>query len=360
VLLYSRMGQSVKVSKQPTQRHRGADPEDERSFGAGRLPYLRQAVHDVCWLLDRGYGIASATELAGDRYHLTRRQRIAVARCSCSATAKERRQSHCVFLVAVLVLISWAFTSCGVRDDKSGTPARGTNGSTPTSSTPLKSGDTAQVLLFNGTGTSPNDVKAFETLLKGKHVDYSKVNSWQLNAMSESQMRAYGLLIVPGGNFIDIGNGLTAATTANIRNAVQNGLNYLGVCAGAFLAGNSPPNGLNLTSGVRFGFYAAEDRGIRKAVVPIAVAGSPTLEHYWEDGPQLSGWGTVVGKYPDGTPAIVEGTVGSGWVLLCGVHPEAPTSWRRGMTFTTPVTSDNAYAWTLIHAALDRESLPHY
>ena len=78
------------------RRHRGADPEDERSFGAGRLADLRQAVHDVCWLLDRGYGIASATELAGDRYHLTRRQRIAVARCSCSGHARERRQAHCV------------------------------------------------------------------------------------------------------------------------------------------------------------------------------------------------------------------------------------------------------------------------
>jgi hypothetical protein len=78
------------------RRHRGADPEDERSFGSDRLADLRQAVHDVCWLLDRGYGIASATELAGDRYQLTRRQRIAVARCSCSSQAKERRQRHCV------------------------------------------------------------------------------------------------------------------------------------------------------------------------------------------------------------------------------------------------------------------------
>ena len=66
-----------------------------------------------------------------------------------------------------------------------------------------------QILLFNGTGTSPNDVAAFETILKGTHVNYSKVNSSQLNAMSESQMREYGLLIVPGGNFIDIGNRLT-------------------------------------------------------------------------------------------------------------------------------------------------------
>ncbi len=81
---------------QKPHRHRGADPEDERSFGAGRLADLRGAVHDVCWLLDRGYGISSAVELAGDRYHLTRRQRIAVARCACSTRAKERRQGHCV------------------------------------------------------------------------------------------------------------------------------------------------------------------------------------------------------------------------------------------------------------------------
>jgi hypothetical protein len=81
---------------QKISRHRGADPEDERSFGAGRLPALRQATSDLCWLLNHGYGIGSATELVGDRYHLTRRQRIAVARCACSGEAKERREDHCV------------------------------------------------------------------------------------------------------------------------------------------------------------------------------------------------------------------------------------------------------------------------
>jgi hypothetical protein len=264
------------------------------------------------------------------------------------------------FLGVSLVLISWAFTACGIRDDQSGTSEQGTNASTAADSTALKSDSAADILLFTGTGSSPNDVKAFETILKSKHVNYSKANSSQLNAMSESQMRAYGLLIIPGGNFIDIGNGLTPGATANIGKAVQNGLNYLGVCAGAFFAGNSPANGLNLTSGVKFGFYAAEDRGIRKAAVPLTVAGAPILEHYWEDGPQLSGWRAVVGKYPDGTPTIVEGTSGSGWVLLSGVHPEAPANWRHGMTFTTPVSADTAYAWTLIQAALNRELLPHF
>jgi hypothetical protein len=84
------------------------------------------------------------------------------------------------------------------------------------------------------------------------------------------------------------------------------------------------------------------------------------VEHYWEDGPELSGWGTVVGKYPDGTPAVVEGESGQGWMILVGVHPEAPETWRRGMTFTTPASIANAHAETLVRAALTRSSLPHY
>ena len=221
-------------------------------------------------------------------------------------------------------------------------------------------GAIAPILLFDGTGTSPGDVAAVETILNDNHLPYSTANSSRLNAMGESQIRSHRLLIVPGGNFVDLGNSLTPRTAANIRDAVQNGLNYLGICAGAFFAGNSPYNGLNLTAGVRFPFYSAENRGIRKTAVPIAAAGAPTLDQYWEDGPQFTGWGAVVGKYPDGTPAIVEGAFGSGWVVLTGVHPEAPAAWRRGMTFTTPAGVDNAYAATLIRAALNRSPLPHY
>ena len=81
---------------------------------------------------------------------------------------------------------------------------------------------------------------------------------------------------------------------------------------------------------------------------------------YWEDGPQLAGWGAVVGKYPDGTPAVVEGTSGEGWVILTGVHPEAPAAWRRGLIFTTPASVDHAYAGRLVSAALNRTWLSHW
>jgi glutamine amidotransferase-like uncharacterized protein len=244
-----------------------------------------------------------------------------------------------ILVVASLGLLLSCLPACAIRSTPSESPT---------------------ILLFNGSGTSPNDVAAIEKILNESDFSYTTANSRRLNKMSESQLKAYRLLIVPGGNFEQIGNGLRSSATANVRNAVHSGLNYLGICAGAFFSGDSPYNGLNLTSDVKFRFYALEERGVRKAAVAITIAGSPALTHYWEDGPQLTGWGDVVAKYPDGTPAIVEGNVGDGWVILSGIHPEAPERWRRGLTFNIPASIDNAYAATLISAALNRIRLEHY
>ena len=106
-----------------------------------------------------------------------------------------------VLILVSLILISRAFTACGVCDDQGSTPPGGTNPSSSTTSTSLKPDGAAPILLFNGTGVSPNDVAAFETILKGKHVNYSKVNSSQLNEMSESQIRGYGFADFSGWKF---------------------------------------------------------------------------------------------------------------------------------------------------------------
>jgi len=55
--------------------------------------------------------------------------------------------------------------------------------------------------------------------------------------------------------------------------------------------------------------------------------------------------------------------VPGGNFILVGVHPEAPDGWRRGMTFATSAdadNADNAYAATLIKAALEGARLPHF
>ena len=76
------------------QTHRGLAPQDARLFGARHLPALRAAAADLCWLLDRGYAWRSSVELAGNRYALTARQRMAVARCVCSRQDAHLRQQH--------------------------------------------------------------------------------------------------------------------------------------------------------------------------------------------------------------------------------------------------------------------------
>ena len=225
---------------------------------------------------------------------------------------------------------------------------------------PKKPHTPASTLLFDGFGTSRNDVYAIEKVLETRNISYDTADASELNAMSNQQLRAYRLIIFPGGNYITMGEHLNPETAQRIRTAIRNGTNYLGICAGAILAGNAKVNSLNLTSGVNFNFYAAVNRGIHKAAVPVSYPDIPPIEQYWEDGPQFSGWGKVVGKYPDEKPAIVEDTVGDGWVILCGVHPEAPQSWRTGMPFSTTAQAANDYAGTLVDAALNGRKLPSF
>lgn len=217
------------------------------------------------------------------------------------------------------------------------------------------------VLLYNGTGATPSDVSALEGVLATLKIKYATADSTQLNAMSEPQLGGYKLIIVPGGNSITIGESLTPQTASFIQTAVEGyGVHYLGICAGAFFGGSSIYNGVDLTSGVSFDFYVDEFKGIHLEPVELSFPGSAPLDVYWQDGPQLSGWGAAVAKYPDGTPAIVEGQSGNGFVIFTGVHLEAPESWRASLTFTTPLSVDLAYAGTVIQAALNGTQLPHF
>jgi Biotin-protein ligase, N terminal len=217
------------------------------------------------------------------------------------------------------------------------------------------------VLLFVGDGASSTDVTAVEGVLNTLGIGYITADSTQLNAMSEPQLGGYKLVIVPGGDSITIGESLTAETSSAIRGAVQDyGVHYLGLCAGAFFGGSSTYNGVDLTAGVPFDFYADEFKGIHEESVELSLPGNSSLDVYWQDGPQLSGWGAVVAKFPDGTPAIVEGQAGKGFVIFTGVHPEAPASWRAQLMFTTPLSVDLQYAGTVVQGALNGSPLPHF
>ena len=71
--------------------HRGPHPEDGELFAQSNWPRLRSAVFDYSWLLTRGYAECSAIKIVGDRYELSARQRMAVARSACADVALEQR-----------------------------------------------------------------------------------------------------------------------------------------------------------------------------------------------------------------------------------------------------------------------------
>ena len=83
------------------RKHRGAHPEDRKFFAEEQVLILCTAVSELSWLLTRDYSLKGALKLVGDRYTLTNRQRLAVARAACSDQSKERRAAVLVDTAAV-------------------------------------------------------------------------------------------------------------------------------------------------------------------------------------------------------------------------------------------------------------------
>ncbi len=71
--------------------HRAVFPKDAQDFSPASIPILRQAVHDLSWLLTRSYAVESSLKLVGDRYQLRKRQRLVVRRAACSDGAVAAR-----------------------------------------------------------------------------------------------------------------------------------------------------------------------------------------------------------------------------------------------------------------------------
>jgi len=77
-----------------SREHRGAHPDDARLFARDQWPALQRGSTELAWLLDRGYALRSSLALVGNRYALTQRQRVALARCSSDAAQIARRRAH--------------------------------------------------------------------------------------------------------------------------------------------------------------------------------------------------------------------------------------------------------------------------
>ena len=76
------------------QARRGFMPTDTRDFGEKALPILRKAAEEIYYLLNRGYPVTSTTRFVGDRYQLSERQRLALARTISPQSSIASRKSR--------------------------------------------------------------------------------------------------------------------------------------------------------------------------------------------------------------------------------------------------------------------------
>ena len=59
---------------------RGFVPEDAVNFGEEAMPVLKRASRQICWLMEEGYDVKSASVFVGNHYLLSERQRLAIVR----------------------------------------------------------------------------------------------------------------------------------------------------------------------------------------------------------------------------------------------------------------------------------------
>ena len=245
----------------------------------------------------------------------------------------------------ILLAFSLMFSSC-LMPPPSGAPP------------PVLAARSSSILIYNGDGTALSDTQSIEKIIQVNGQSSKTVNSNQINVMTEEELRHYGLIIWPGGKSKTMSDSLTFETRNRIRDAVSlDGVSFLGFCAGAFIAGTyswSPTWGLELVPN-DFPYYQLEFQGYTKAFVELQFSDRSSRHVLWYGGPQLDDFGKVIARYPDGSSAIAQDWVGVGFVILSGVHPEAPLSWGTGLSY--PDGSDHALAWQLIEAAMKQQPL---
>ncbi len=83
-------------SGMPETVRRGYAPGDAREFGEKAFPLLRRAQRDIFYLVSRGYALERAVTFVGDRFQFSARQRMALARATCSrGSLLGRRRREC-------------------------------------------------------------------------------------------------------------------------------------------------------------------------------------------------------------------------------------------------------------------------
>jgi glutamine amidotransferase-like uncharacterized protein len=228
----------------------------------------------------------------------------------------------------------------------------------------------ARVAIYSDRGVWPPSVTAAERMFLWMGYDVTRVSAPQVRHGALAEVR---LLCVPGGNMFDYAEDLTAEGAEKIRTFVERGGGYVGICGGAYLAGERVywhGNRLPMTS---LGLFSGEARGPYDEIVPypdsamcLVIASRPShpisenqpdsswILYFW--GPALlpdeDAQVTVLGWYDAiDRPAMLATEYGQGRIFLIGTHPEIEEDSDRDGVAECDELEDRGSDWELMRAA---------
>jgi len=202
----------------------------------------------------------------------------------------------------------------------------------------------AQAAIYVGRGTSNLSVRAAKVMLEEMGVEVALVNAKDLsNQLKKTNCR---LLVMPGGRDRPYHASLGVEGAKMIRQFVEQGGSFLGLCAGAYFASArvlfqpgtemqvDEERPLALFPGTAWGTVTGPEFKYSSEAGTVAVdLGSGLIVYYnggcafkLEEG-AMSAESEVVARYEevqDKPPAVIRRHVASGKVILSGVHWEIP------------------------------------
>lgn len=230
--------------------------------------------------------------------------------------------------------------------------------------------DQTDVLIYSGPGSWKEEIKSLKEILYQNGATYEDLKPNQFNEMSIEDFLKYKVILFAGGDAPTVRNALKPETRARIREAVQKyGMNYLGFCAGAWLAVAPAPTavgedvvyGIGVVDGPLLKESFLTQSRNSNALDRASFPGGTQRNLLWYGGPTTPELpGGVLARYSDGSPAISQIRSGSGLVIISGLHPAATKpilSWL-GLYDKEAVAPE--YAWTLLQAVIENQTLPAF
>lgn len=222
-----------------------------------------------------------------------------------------------------------------------------------------------RALVYRGPGSLPGCPESVADVLAAAGLCPVFVGPRERRRLDAKTLAGASLYVQPGGGDVDEAWPHLRAHADDVRRFVDSGGHYLGICLGAYLAGDDP--GFDLLPGSTDQYIGTRGASVRDesdAVVTVDWAGQ-AREVYFQDGPYVAlrgghthgagvGGFDVVARYDNGRVAALVCDHGRGRVGVVGPHPEATADWFTDVGLRPP----EPLALDLLHDLLRRMRTP--